>query len=68
MRMRDECTARVLGEPPWQEFDCAQEPLPDAMRVLLWVIDGAERRQTVTAKWFRQSQRRHAPPPARLRR
>ncbi len=51
MRTREDCTVRVLGEPPWQELDCSNEPLTDHMRILLWVIDGAERRQKVAAEW-----------------
>jgi len=69
MRTREDCTVLVLGEPPWQEFDCSNEPLTDDMRVLLWVIDGAERRQKVAAEWSgQQRRRRQTPPRARLRR
>jgi hypothetical protein len=68
MRTRDDCTARVLGSPPWQDLDCSGEPLPDAMRILLWVIDGAERRHEVTAHWSGQGRRRHVTPRERLRR
>jgi hypothetical protein len=51
MRTREDCTVLVLGEPPWQELDCSNEPLTDDMRILLWGIDGAERRQKVAAEW-----------------
>jgi hypothetical protein len=51
MQTRKDCTVRVLGEPPWRELDCSTEPLSDEMRVLLWVIDGAERRQRIAATW-----------------
>jgi hypothetical protein len=51
MRTRDDCTVLVLGDRPWRQFDCTDEPLTDDMRVLLWVIDGAERRQKIAAEW-----------------
>ncbi len=41
----------VLGSLPKPDFDCSAEPLPDNMRVLLWVIDGSERRQRLTQDW-----------------
>ena len=68
MRTRKDCTVLVLGEPPWQELDCSDEPLTDDMRILLWVIDGAERRQELAAEWSGQSPRRQAMPQTRLRR
>jgi len=42
---------KVVGEAKWNEFGCAQEPLPEAMRVLLCLIDGAERRQDLLRRW-----------------
>ena len=57
MRTREDCSVRVLGEPPWSEFDCSTEPLPDEMRVLLWVIDGAERRRRIASEWCGQEER-----------
>lgn len=57
MRTREDCTVRVLGEPPWRELDCSAEPLSDEMRVLLWVIDGAERRRRIAAAWHREDER-----------
>ncbi len=68
MRTRQDCTVRVLGEPPWQELDCSDEPLTDDMRVLLWVIDGAERRQKIAAEWSGQRRRSQTSPRARPRR
>jgi len=55
MRTREDCTVLMLGEPPWQELDCSNEPLTDDMRILLWGIDGAERRQKVAAEWAGKS-------------
>jgi hypothetical protein len=54
----------VLGTLPKPDFDCSAEPLPDNMRVLLWVIDGSERRQRLTQDWTgaRPGRARAAPP------
>ena len=40
----------VLGSRGWEEFDCLQQPLPDRIKVLLCLVDGAERRQHLQAK------------------
>jgi hypothetical protein len=40
-----------LGQGPLPEFDYSQQPLPDNMRVLLWLLDGAERRHRVARSW-----------------
>jgi hypothetical protein len=40
-----------LGEGPLPEFDFSQEPLPDDIQVLLWMLDGAERRHRLARKW-----------------
>jgi len=40
----------VLGSRGWKEFDCLQQPLPDTIKVLLCLVDGAERRQHLQAK------------------
>jgi hypothetical protein len=32
---------RFIGQSPLPEFDYSQQPLPDNMRVLLWMLDGA---------------------------
>jgi hypothetical protein len=42
---------KSIGEAKGNEFDGVQEPLPDAMRVLLCLIDGAERRQSLLSRW-----------------
>jgi hypothetical protein len=54
---------KFIGEAKWNEFDCAKGPLPDAMRVLLCLIDGAERRQSLLRRWSGQ-----APVPCTARR
>jgi hypothetical protein len=35
---------QFIGQGPLPEFDYSQQPLPDNIRVLLWMLDGAERR------------------------
>jgi hypothetical protein len=40
----------VLGKRGWEEFDCLQQPLPDRIKVLLCLVDGAERRRHLQSK------------------
>ena len=40
-----------LGQRQWAEFDCPQEPLTDEIRLLLWLMDGAERRHRLAIRW-----------------
>jgi len=40
-----------LGQRQCAEFDCSQEPLPDEIRILLWLMDGAERRHRLAFRW-----------------
>jgi hypothetical protein len=40
-----------LGQHQWAEFDRPQEPLPDEIRLLLWLMDGAERRHRLAIRW-----------------
>jgi Phasin protein len=40
-----------LGQRQWPEFVCPQEPLPDEIRILLWLMDGAERRHRLAFRW-----------------
>ena len=42
---------RFLGQRQWAEFDCPQESLPDEIRILLWLMDGAERRHRLAIRW-----------------
>jgi hypothetical protein len=47
----DEGKCQLIGEAKGNEVEGVQEPLPDAMRVLLCLIDGAERRQSIWRRW-----------------
>ena len=51
----DEGKCQLMGEAKSNEFDGVQEPLPDAMRLLLCLIDGAERRHRLVRKWRTQA-------------
>jgi hypothetical protein len=39
--------AVFLGRALRARFDCSQQPLPDELNVLLWFLDGAERRRRI---------------------
>jgi hypothetical protein len=41
--------AVFLGRALQARFDCSQQPLPDELNVLLWFLDGAERRRRIQA-------------------
>ena len=41
VKVIDEGKCQLIGEAKGNEFDGVQEPLPDAMRVLLWVAASA---------------------------
>ena len=41
--------AAFLGRALQASFDCSQQPLPDELNILLWFLDGAERRQRIQA-------------------
>src|SRR4026209_1138399 len=41
---------RFIGQGPLPEFDYSQQPLPVNIRVLLWMLDGAERRPRIQEK------------------
>ena len=43
---------KCLCEANWDEYRRAEEPLPDRMRLLLCLIDGAERRQALLRRWL----------------
>ena len=47
----DDGKCQLIGEAKGNEFDDVQAPLPDAMRILLCLIDGAERRHRLVRKW-----------------
>ena len=53
---------QFIGEGLLPEFDFSQEPLPESIRILLWMLDGAERRHRLATKmaksrWPRPSRR-----------
>ena len=54
MRTSSSRPVQFIGEGPLPEFDFSQEPLPDSIRVLLWMLDGAERRHRLARKWQSQ--------------
>src|SRR4029078_1986409 len=45
----------IFGQRVWEEWDCSQQPLPERIKVLLCLIDGAERRLHLQAKLNRLS-------------
>jgi len=42
---------RFIGQDPLPEFDYSQHPLPDNIQILLWMLDGAERRHHLARSW-----------------
>ena len=42
---------RFIGQCPLPEFDYSQQPLPDDIRLLLWMLDGSERRHLLQRRW-----------------
>ena len=48
--MRILAGGRVVGLDQCPGFDCAHEPLPLKLQVLLCLVDGAERRRQIQAK------------------
>jgi hypothetical protein len=42
--------AVFLGRALQARFDCSQQSLPDGLNVLLWFLDGAERRRRIQAR------------------
>ena len=51
MRTSNSSPVRFIGHAPLPEFDYSQQPLPDNLRVLLWMLDGAERRHHLARRW-----------------
>ena len=49
---RGQC--KVIREAACDVFDCSQEALPDAFKILLCLIDGAARRRMISMKWAGQ--------------
>jgi hypothetical protein len=44
---------KSVRDAGWGEFDYPQEPLPEAIEVLLCLLDGAERRHRLMMRWSR---------------
>jgi hypothetical protein len=42
---------KSVRDAGWGEFDYPQEPLPEAIEVLLCLLDGAERRHRLMMRW-----------------
>ena len=45
---------KFIGETKWDKSDYVQEPLPEEMRLLLCLLEGAERRQNLLTRWSSQ--------------
>ena len=50
MRILTRDRGLFIGQQRSREFDCPQEPLPEKFKVLLCLMDGAERRRRIQAK------------------
>ena len=46
---------KFIGEIKWDKSHYVQEPLPEEMRLLLCLLEGAERRQTLLRRWSSQA-------------
>jgi hypothetical protein len=51
MRTSNSSPVQFIGQDPLPEFDYSQQPLPDSIRVLIWMLDGAERRHRLARRW-----------------
>jgi hypothetical protein len=45
---------KFIGEANWDQSGYVQEPLPEEMRILLCLLEGAERRQNLLRQWSSQ--------------
>ena len=45
---------KFIGEANWDQSDYVREPLPEEMRLLLCLLEGAERRQNLLRRWSSQ--------------
>jgi hypothetical protein len=48
-----------LGDPQSAEFGCPG-PLPDEIKILLWLLDGSERRHELAQRWLAYAENREA--------
>jgi hypothetical protein len=46
---------KFIGEIKWDKSVYVQEPLPEEMRLLLCLLEGAERRQNLLRRWSSQA-------------
>ena len=46
---------KFIGEAKWDKSDYVQEPLREEMRILLCLLEGAERRQNLLRQWSSQA-------------
>ena len=46
---------KFIGEAKWDKSDYVQGPLPEEMRLLLCLLEGAERRQNLLRRWSGQA-------------
>jgi hypothetical protein len=46
---------KFIGETKWDKSDYVQETLPKEMRLLLCLLEGAERRQNLLRRWSGQA-------------
>jgi hypothetical protein len=51
MAASNSSSVQFIGQGPLPEFDYSQQALPDRIRVLLWILDGAERRHHLARTW-----------------
>ena len=42
---------KFIGETKLDKTDCAREPPPEGMQLLLCLLEGAERRQDLLRRW-----------------
>jgi hypothetical protein len=51
MRTSNSNPVGFIGQAPLPEFDYSQQPLPDNIQVLLWLLDGAEWKDHLARRW-----------------
>jgi hypothetical protein len=57
MQTHDHATpVTFLGDSQSAEFECPREPMPDRIRISLWLLDGSERRHELARRWLGHAQ------------
>jgi hypothetical protein len=46
---------KFIGETKWDKSDDVQEPLPEEIRLLLCLLEGAERKRNLLRHWSSQA-------------